>query len=1035
MATTAESPVQPAHEYSPSISDFDEEEHRESSLFLQNGGGNYAGSDAGNGSASQNISKPPSFADFAVQSGALPDWKQLSAPISPNIMMPLEPASASSSGASCSAELQSRSSSFVGASDYDSRSPKQSYGSSQQQKRPTTANDLTLSQSRALRDSYPGHQTLSPSSSPKSSAAARRTGKPTSIDVASSSPAGASSNSSRRSPVGSPLLQRKSSAYSSTSTAAESTKSDACSSYSPMSPQRRAEIHQRYTKLSSSPKHLQPGSLNPRASSDVSRPTKMIPVRSACGSFQSYYAHLQSLGRSMTDDARKALHRHIAMDAKWDSSVVVPRFFHCALMCTTGIRENISSCGLVYDSTFQMTATEKARELSARSPTAEEKRPRLNRSDTMALMQYNNVPQFLTIVSDASSLTARNIEKSGVLSLTVCSAAHLLVYKLCLDYPGSKIDKAAVIRELGYHTFMGAAVRVPVLEGGVQSMECEVVQSVPPANGDKTIMFLVRVVAFTPASSRVEPLFCGRGLFFSDRMGTKVPFMSKGFMRFVHDILAQHRVDGVFLSDEKPIAVVEPQKLQDVGSSERRVKFSDDEGTGEGMRRTASLRKDKTSEEHKSYSDAKHLGEQRGQRERHENMRQVFQDSIRRQSLANNSLARALSSQSLLTLPAFHDTASSDRGSTMTSETDGGYVIVDDVDGTMAKLAIRNGDGDEHYLHPSEICQSASVIDRLRHRKTVSINKEFLSVDLEWSHCSPKPDGHSGVVSSVNFNPEDQIFLASAGTDETVKLWNISKHDGVLLRTMTGHRGAIRQCQFHPTGMYLASTSDDGAIGIWSMQGRNEMMKSWMELADEPQRCLSFNVDGTHLATAGYKRAHIWDAERGQVITSFDAHALQVYGIHFHPTFNVAVTCGDDHAVKVWDLDSGKCVHRFEGHRSWVHSARFSEDGMLLGSASNDTTVQVRDWRVNTTLFSLTQHRAPVTCVDFGGGFVFSGCRDTCVRVFSASTGDMVLDFAAHSGSIFSMAYASNLGLLATSGSDGFVRLWNMRWKKLKNAI
>jgi len=71
--------------------------------------------------------------------------------------------------------------------------------------------------------------------------------------------------------------------------------------------------------------------------------------------------------------------------------------------------------------------------------------------------------------------------------------------------------------------------------------------------------------------------------------------------------------------------------------------------------------------------------------------------------------------------------------------------------------------------------------------------------------------GHRGAVYAVAFSP-DGAYLASGSFDETVRLWRVS--DGALLRTLNGHTGSVLSVAFSPDGAYLASGSADRTVRL-----------------------------------------------------------------------------------------------------------------------------------------------------------------------------------------------------------------------------
>ncbi|XP_030455779.1 WD40 repeat-containing protein HOS15-like [Syzygium oleosum] len=65
-------------------------------------------------------------------------------------------------------------------------------------------------------------------------------------------------------------------------------------------------------------------------------------------------------------------------------------------------------------------------------------------------------------------------------------------------------------------------------------------------------------------------------------------------------------------------------------------------------------------------------------------------------------------------------------------------------------------------------------------------------------------------------NPNQQLVLASASFDSTVKLWDVEL--GKLIYSLNGHRDPVYSVAFSPNGEYLASGSLDKSVHIWSLK-------------------------------------------------------------------------------------------------------------------------------------------------------------------------------------------------------------------------
>ena len=67
---------------------------------------------------------------------------------------------------------------------------------------------------------------------------------------------------------------------------------------------------------------------------------------------------------------------------------------------------------------------------------------------------------------------------------------------------------------------------------------------------------------------------------------------------------------------------------------------------------------------------------------------------------------------------------------------------------------------------------------------------------------------------AVAFHPDGSL-LASAGSDKTVRIWDVVKRR--CTRELTGHTMTVQGLAFAPDGADLASASSDGNVRIWNV--------------------------------------------------------------------------------------------------------------------------------------------------------------------------------------------------------------------------
>jgi WD40 repeat protein len=158
-------------------------------------------------------------------------------------------------------------------------------------------------------------------------------------------------------------------------------------------------------------------------------------------------------------------------------------------------------------------------------------------------------------------------------------------------------------------------------------------------------------------------------------------------------------------------------------------------------------------------------------------------------------------------------------------------------------------------------------------------------VPAEMPDDRARREAHKLEVLCVAFSPDGET-LASAGRDDTIKLWEVKTER--LTATLKGHSGEI-----------------------------------W---------CVTFSPDGKMLASAGPKTVRVWDAKSGKNTATCRGHTDGICWVCFSPDGKTLASAGADKSIKLWDAKTGQNLATLTGHVGAVISVAFSPDGKTLAS-------------------------------------------------------------------------------------------------------
>ena len=360
----------------------------------------------------------------------------------------------------------------------------------------------------------------------------------------------------------------------------------------------------------------------------------------------------------------------------------------------------------------------------------------------------------------------------------------------------------------------------------------------------------------------------------------------------------------------------------------------------------------------------------------------------------------------------------------------GGKILAESHHGSVLFTDIATGEVRDRLEHPAS--ERPAVVST-RDQRAVAIsgaNGEVIVWDAASRRTTRVFRGHPGRVVALAFGPNQQ--LASCGTDQTVRLWDVAQEPGA--RTLAWVGDGMGGIAISPDGVFAAvgprTDESEGAkaLVLDAATGRElHRVSCWYDVG--------FHPTTGRLVTRRQRGVIVSDPATGSEIWSKSLPESPNAGTTIPLPGRRLALSADGEFIAIWDRRVGG-VHLWHADGSvaglidlgpdLVNTIAFTPDSSRLAIATPKTVMM---WDVATrTRLNWGEGVTGSTAMAFSpnGQWLVTVDRDRAVRLRDAATGREIRRFPGNALQVNVLTFSPDSTRLVTGGADRTVRVWDV---------
>jgi WD40 repeat protein len=282
--------------------------------------------------------------------------------------------------------------------------------------------------------------------------------------------------------------------------------------------------------------------------------------------------------------------------------------------------------------------------------------------------------------------------------------------------------------------------------------------------------------------------------------------------------------------------------------------------------------------------------------------------------------------------------------------------------------------------------------------------------------------GHQAWVWDAIFSPDGR-YLASGSSDRTLRIWDV--RSGECLQILTAHTDWVWKVGFVWSSQLVFSLGADRQIKLWWWQTGTSFIS--LTVPDTGLRDGAFHGRGL-LATCAYDRINIWYLWTARKLHTIEmAGDLRIKKVTFSHDGRLVIGISTSLTIYAWDVDSGELRLTLSGHPSQVNEVQTLDTGEIITTCLE----QVRVWNGETGQCLQAINFAGQATISIGYYFhrsrrlLATGSDNGAISIWNLETGKCTHSTSGTAPRAIALATNPCNAIVATGRDDGTIHLWN----------